>query len=298
MGKILKFIRNNTARFIPNKLYLSILFYHRMGYWMNWNNPRTFCEKIQWLKIYYHNDEYTKMADKYEAKKYVASIIGDEYIIPTFAVYNKAEDINFDNLPKQFVLKCTHDSGGVIICKDKSKLNKKIALKKLHKWLNRSFYWQNREWPYKDVKPRIIAEKYMKGEDYELKDYKFFCFNGKALYCQVIANRSTDETIDFYDRNWIHQPFIGLLATAHNAYKPQNRPKLYHHMLTIADKLSTEIKASFVRIDLYNINGNIYFGEITFFPSSGTGRFKPKEWDTKLGNLITLPPQKHFTEYI
>ena len=261
-----------------------------MGYWNDWDSPKTFSEKLQWLKVYNKHPEYTKMVDKLAAKDYVAGIIGKEYIIPTLAVYNTVDEIDFNKLPNQFVMKCTHDSGGLVVCREKSKLNEDDVRKKMRDGLKRSYTVKNREYPYKDVPRRIIVEQYMEDENcYELKDYKFFCFGGKAEYCQVIENRSTEETIDFYDREWKHQPFIGLNPTAHHAPTAHQAPMAYEEMFEIADKLSSSIAAPFVRIDLYNINGRIYFGEITFFPASGMKKFRPDEWNYIFGDLIKLP---------
>lgn len=288
--KIRYFISRRVAYFLPDKLYLSIKFRTRMGYWMDWNNPRTFCEKLQWLKVYDRHKEYTEMVDKYAVKSFVAKRIGQEYIIPTLGIFKSVQEIDFSALPNQFVLKCTHDSGGLVVCHDKTILDFNFVKKKLIRGLKRTYVIQNREYPYKYVPRRIIAEQFIqtdKGSD--LTDYKFFCFKGKAEYCQVIANRSTDESIDFFDRDWKHQEFIGLLSTAHHAPIVHDRPKNYDKMLEIADKLASDISAPFVRIDLYNIQGKIYFGEITFFPATGMGKIRPVEWDMILGNMILLP---------
>ena len=171
MGFMRKKISRVVARFLPDTLYLSLKFRSHMGYWMNWDNPQTFCEKLQWLKVYDRHPEYTKMVDKVASKEYVAGIIGEEYIIPTLSIYNTAEEINFDKLPNQFVLKCTHDSGCIVVCRDKSKLDIEAARKKLSKGLKRTYIIQNREYPYENVPRRIIAEQYMEDESgYELKD--------------------------------------------------------------------------------------------------------------------------------
>jgi hypothetical protein len=227
------------------------------------------------------------MVDKYEAKKYVADIIGEEHIIPTLAVYDRVEDINFDALPNQFVLNCTHDSGGIVICKDKSKLDKEAARRKLAKGLKTEFYYQNREWPYKGVTPRIIAEQYMVDESgYELKDYKWFCFNGepKALFIASDRGSKTEETkFDFFDMDFNHLPF----TNGHpNASKEIRKPVGFEKMKELAAKLSKGLMQ--VRIDFYDINGIIYFGEITFFHWSGMKPFVPREWDYKLGSFIML----------
>lgn len=182
---------------------LGFWYKYRFGTRLNLKNPKTFNEKIQWLKLYDRNPLYTTMVDKYEAKKYVASIIGEEYIIPTLGVWDKFDDIDFDKLPNQFVLKCTHDSGGLAVCKDKKVFDINAARKRINRSLKRNFYWIGREWPYKDVRPRIIAEQYMENSDgrTELSDYKFYCFNGKPEYCHVISDRTQNETMDFFDMN-------------------------------------------------------------------------------------------------
>ena len=284
-GRLLRY----AAPYLSDLLYLKLLFRHKKGYWMNFNNPETFCEKMQWLKLNNKREDYTKMVDKAEAKKYVASIIGEEHIIPTYGVYNCFEDIDFDALPNQFILKCTHNSSGGVICKDKNSFDFKKAQEHFKYYLKQEYFIQNREYPYKNVPHRIIAEQFMKnGNDKELKDYKFFCFNGKAEFCQLIANRSTKETIDFFDREWNHQDFIGLNPIADFAKQQEIAPNNYSMMVSIADKIAKRINAPFVRIDLYNINDIIYFGEITFFPLTGLGFFRPKEWDTILGGKIKI----------
>ena len=291
-NKIQLVILYKLSRFFSDKFFVRNLFKLRMGYTLNLDNPQTFSEKIQWLKLYNRKPEYTKMVDKYEAKKYVASVIGEEYIIPTLGVWNKFEDIDFEKLPNQFVLKCTHDSGGLVICKDKQSLNIDLVRKKINKSLKKNYFWENREWPYKNVHPRIIAEQYMKQQgEKELIDYKFFCFNGSPLYCQVIKDRNTNETIDFYDRNWIRQNFLGLLnprrPQATHAHIEQKKPRNFKEMLDIAHKLSQDIP--FLRVDLYEINDKVYWGELTFYPYSGCGIFTPLIWNKKLGDMITLP---------
>lgn len=278
------------SKMLPDKLYLSIKYRNRMGYWMDWGNPRTFCEKIQVLKLRskYH-PEYTKMVDKVDAKEFVASIIGSEYIIPTLGVWDRVEEIDFDNLPGDYILKCAHDSSKGVVIKEGDIIDKPALKKRMEYYQERTYFTQNREYPYKNVPHRLIAEKFLvNGEDEELMDYKFYCFNGSARFVQIIADRSTKETIDFYDRDWGHQPFCGLNPKAVNAEKKHKAPSNYKEMFELADRLSTAINTPFVRIDLYNVNGRIYFGEITFFPSSGIGCIRPKEWDLKLGQMLHL----------
>lgn len=297
-----KYVKNFFSNPAKRMAYLSILgVYNNMsdekylkkrfklcvGYELNLDNPQTFNEKLQWLKIYDHNPEYTKMVDKYDVKKYVAQKIGEEYIIPTIGVWDNFNKIDFDALPEQFVLKCTHDSGGIVICKDRSEFNRKAAKRKLNKHLHKNYYWAHREWPYKHVLPRIIAEKYMEDESgYELKDYKFFVFNGKvkAMFIATDRNAATETCFDFFDVDFNHLPFTnGHPNSKHKIEKPEN----YEKMIELAEILGEKIPQ--VRIDFYNINGKIYFGEITFFHWSGLQPFNPKEWDYTFGSWIQLP---------
>lgn len=273
--------------FMSDIVYLKLRWFILNGYKLNLKTPLTFSEKIQWLKLYDRNPTYTKLVDKYEVKKFVSDVIGCQYVIPTLGVWDKFEDIDLDLLPDQFVLKTTNGSHTLIICRDKKHFNKEMAGKKFRKWLKINPYYIYREWAYKDVKPRIIAEKYMKDDAMdELTDYKFFCFNGIVAYCQVIANRETNETIDFYDKNWIHQDFVGLNAFQH-APNGHKTPVKYYDMIQIAEKLSKGIP--FVRVDLYSINDQVYFGEMTFYPAAGEGRFRPERWNKRIGDLIELP---------
>ena len=276
---------------LPDKVYLRWRYFLLNGYPLKLTCPKTFTEKIQWLKLYNRNPLYTMLVDKCEVKNYVAEKIGEQYIIPTLGVWRKFDDIDFDILPDKFILKTTNGSHTLIKCEDKKTFDKKEARKKFSKWLKISPYNTYREWAYKNVEPRIIAEKYMvDGSNKELTDYKFFCFNGRAAYCQVIADRSIDETIDFYDRDWVHQEFVGLNPRVKNALQTQAKPYGYSDMVRIAEKLSEGIP--FVRVDLYFINGRIYFGEMTFYPAAGEGAFTPEIWNRRLGDMIVLPAKK------
>lgn len=287
-------IIQNFFGWLPDKTYLQLLYRFKMGHRLDLNHPKTFTEKIQWLKLYNRRPEYTLMVDKYAVKKYVADIIGEKYIIPTLGVWDKPEDIDWDALPNEFVLKTTHGggSGGVVICKDKKTFDRNKAILTLRDSMNSDIYRSLREWPYKDVKKRVLAEKYMAPKDmvnnpiYDLSDYKFFCFNGEPKYCQVIRDRHSKESIDSYDMNWRHQEFVGLNPIASNGINPVPRPLLLDDMICICHKLSENMK--FVRIDMYVIDNRIYFGEITFYPASGMGLFNPDKWNEELGNLISL----------
>lgn len=257
-------------------------------YSLNLENPKSFNEKLQWLKLHDRKPIYTAMVDKIEAKKIVASIIGDEYIIPTIAVWNSVEDIDWDFLPNQFVMKCSHDSGGIVVCKDKAKLDKTSSIKIIKKGLKRHYFWQNREWPYKDVKPRIIVEKYMEDKlTGELRDYKFFCFNGavKALFVASDRQKKGEETkFDFFDEKYNHLPIIN--GHPNSTIIPQ-KPSRFEDMKMLAAKLSQGIPQ--LRVDFYEMDGQIYFGELTFSHFSGMVPFNPVEWDYKLGEWIQLP---------
>ena len=284
-----KFIRL-CAPYLSDKLYLKLLFRHRVGHKLNLDNPKTYNEKLQWLKLNNIHSEYTQMVDKIEAKKYVATIIGEKYIIPTIGIYNNVDEIDFNKLPEQFVLKCTHDSGGIVVCKDKSKLDIKQAKDKLKKGWGQNYFKYNREYPYRDLTPRIIAEVYMEDEKTaELRDYKFFCFNGevKALFIASDRMTSGEETkFDFFDAEYNHLPF----TNGHpNAKTKPEKPVQFELMKKLAAKLSQNIPQ--VRIDFYEVNGNVYFGEITFFHWSGMTPFDPIEWDYKFGEWIKLPQQ-------
>ena len=290
---LLLFILNKTARFFPDKLFLELKYQLMMGQKLDLKNPKTFNEKLQWLKLYNRKAEYTMMVDKYAVKEYVANKIGKEYIIPTLGVWDNPEDIDWDVLPNQFVLKTTHGGGscGVVICKDKFTFDKNNAIKCLKKSLKQNIYLSLREWPYKDVPKRIIAEQFMmestsKTMNSDLTDYKFYCFNGKPIYCQVIRDRRTKETIDFYDMEWNHMPFVGLNPVAKNGLNPVAKPAHLNKMIEICHILSYDIP--FSRVDLYVIDGKEYFSEITFFPASGIGVFDPEEWALKLGDLLVL----------
>ena len=282
----LTFGHREWFNWMSDEQYLKIAYWARMGKKLNIDKPQTFSEKLQWMKLHDRNPLYTKMVDKFEVKSLVAEKIGSEYIIPTIGVWDNVDEIDFASLPNQFVLKCTHDSGGLVICKDKSSLNINSAKKALAKCLKHSFYWGMREWPYKNVKPRIIAEQYMEDETGELRDFKFFCFNGevKALFIATDRTKKEETKFDFFDADFNHLPF----TNGHpNAKIPPAKPVCFDEMKSLAAKLSCGIPQ--VRIDFYEIRGKVYFGEMTFFHWSGFTPFVPEEWDYKFGSWIKLP---------
>lgn len=300
MNKLFNYLFNKPNKFfsilwrkvgfwVADEPYLKVQFRLLMGKRLNLMNPETFCEKLQWLKLYDRRPEYVTMVDKAAVKEYVAGIIGGDYVIPTLGVWEKPEDIDWKSLPDQFVLKCTHDSGGLVICRDKAKIDKVAAIKKLSKSLKRNYYKVWREWPYKEVPRRIIAEEYIEPASNlkDLPDYKWYCFNGEPKYCQVIQDRSSKETIDFFDTEWKHQEFIGFNPKAENAEIKPKRPDNLEKQIAIARLLSQDKPYS--RIDLYTVGAKIYFGEITLYPMSGMGHIRPEKYDTILGQMIILP---------
>lgn len=273
-------------RVLPDEVFLKIMFRARMGTHLDLNNPKTFNEKLQWLKLNDRNPQYTQMVDKYEAKTIIEAIAGSQYIIPTYGVWNSFSEIDFNALPNEFVLKTTHDAGRIIICKDKKELNLKDAKKKLDEGLKTNFFWQGREWPYKNVRPRIIAEKLLKNDDgSELMDYKIMCFNGKAYCCFVCTGRGSREglRVTFFDRDWNRLPFVRHYPCDKNEIQ---KPINYQKMISLAEEISKDM--AFLRVDFYEVNNDIYIGELTFFPGNGFEEFSPPEWDYKLGEMLKL----------
>lgn len=282
------FVGSSFAKRLSDEKFLKLKYYAHMGKRLNLSTPRTFNEKLQWLKLNDRKPEYTVMVDKYAVKKYVSDRIGDQYIIPTLGVWDRPEDIDFESLPDQFVLKVTHDSGGLVICRDKATLDKEATIQKLHKSLQRDYYQVHREWPYKNVKRRIIAEKYMEnGKDPDLSDYKFYCFGGEPKFLYVSRGLSDHSTasISYVSLNWEKQPFKRNDFADFDVLPP--KPLNFDKMLDLSRQLSADIP--FLRVDFYEINGLLYFGELTFFPGSGFTAFDPPEWDHKIGEWITLP---------
>lgn len=281
---------HHVLDWLPDKYFIALLYYCKTGQKLDLNNPVTLNEKLQWLKIYDRNPAYTQMVDKYEARTYLAEKVGREYLVPLIAVYDKVEAIDFDQLPDQFVLKCNHDSGGNIICADKSKLDIAFAKNKLNHCLRRNYYYGKREWPYKDVKPRIVCEAYLWDEaTHDLKDYKVFCFHGQPRCCSVCSNRysAAGMNMDFYDLDWKHMDFGS--RTYPNSGAPIPPPKNYAKMLEFAARLSQGIP--FVRVDFYDVNGKLYMGELTLCPCSGYDPWTPDADHRLLGSWIELPPR-------
>ncbi len=285
LSKVLNFFR------VSDKLFVKIQYRKRMKKKLNLKNPKTFNEKLQWLKVYDHNPNYTIMVDKYLVRDYINKKIGNEFLVPILGVYDNFSDIDFSKLPNKFVIKCNHDSGGIVICKNKNKLNIACAREKIEKSLRRNYYYSNREWPYKNVKPKIIVEKYLEDkESYSIKDYKFFCFNGEPKFIYVsegLENHSTAK-ISFFDLNFKPMPFK---RSDYSAFEtiPQ-KPINLDLMIKFSKILSKNIPH--VRVDFYEVNKKLYFGELTFFTCSGFIPFEPIEWDLKLGEMLKLPFEK------
>lgn len=272
---------------MPDELYLKIAYRLALKKRLNLKNPITFNEKLQWLKLHDRKKEYIKMVDKYRVREYISQKIGDQYTIPLLGVWNNPDEIDYNKLPNQFVLKCNHDSGSIVICKDKKEFDIQKAKNKLNRRLRRGTFQYGREWPYKFVKPCIIAEKYMEDDySHELVDYKVHNFNGKAKVILVCKNRytSTGLTEDFFSEKWEH---LSVKRSRHpNSVEPISPPKTLKEMLEISEKLSKGIP--FLRTDFYEINGKLYLGELTFYPGSGFASFVPEQYDKVFGDLIKL----------
>ena len=275
------------STWLPDKFYLSCLIKVTCGYWPNWKNPKTYNEKLNWLKLYDRRPEYTMMVDKYAVKDYVSSIIGSEHVIPTIGVWDRPEEINWDVLPNQFVLKTTHGGGneGVVICMDANTFDRGKAIEKLNKSLKQDIYRKVREWPYKNVPRRIIAEEFIEGENGELSDYKFFAFNGEVKALFIGTERGSGNVkFDYYDADFNH---LHLIQSHPMSGKDISKPDNFEKMKEIASKLSRGLPQ--VRVDLYNVRGQIFFGELTFFHHGGVTPFHPVEWDHTFGSWIDLP---------
>ena len=275
------------GRLIPDKVWLKLMYRYKFGKRLNLQNPISFNEKIQWLKLYDHNPTHVQLVDKNKVKQYVESIIGKDHIIPTIGIWSSFDEIDFNTLPDQFVLKCTHDSGGLCICKSKAEFDVSKAKSKIDNSIKRNYFLDYREWPYKSVVPQIIAEPYLQDRiEHELKDYKFFCFNGSVQFFKIDFDRFTKHRANYYDRNLTLLPF-GEGDYPRDYTKVIKMPARINEMIDMAEKLAGE--EPFVRVDLYYCNGEIYFGEMTFFPASGFGAFTPPEWDEKIGEFLKLP---------
>ena len=272
---------------VPDEQYLKMKYKLVFGKELDLDNPQTFNEKLQWLKLYNRKPEYTIMVDKYKARQYIADRLGGQYLVPLLGVWDDPDEIDFDALPDQFVLKCNHNSGlGMCICKDKSKLDIPKVKAELRKGLKQDYYLTGREWPYKDVPRKIIAEKYMVDASGDLKDYKFYCFDGAMKFVMINSDRNTSRPTraDYFDRdfNWLDFTW----GYSHAEVRPE-KPEQFEKMVAIVEKLAKGLPH--IRVDLYDCNGKIYFGELTFFDGSGFDKIEPLEWDYKIGKMLKLP---------
>lgn len=283
---------NEILRDVDDETFLKEYYLMFLGKPLNLENPKTLCEKIQWLKMYDRNPLYTKLADKYEVRKYVAETIGEKYLVPNFGVWNSFDEIDFDTLPKQFILKCTNNSGYFYVVKDKENFDKKAARKILEEGLQFNYFYQSREWVYKDIQPRIIADAYIDtlGQPDSI-EYKITCFNGKfafLTFCKGKAHASYEErTNDHYDINFEKQYGYVNYKNTDIAWE---KPDQWDEFIEISEKLAQNIP--YVRADFYIHNDKIYFGELTFYTWAGFMKFEPEEWDRKLGDMLVLP-DKH-----
>ena len=279
-------------RDMSDEEYLKKRFKAFKGYELDLVHPKTYCEKLQWLKLYDRKPEYVTMVDKYAVKEYVSSRVGEEHVIPLLGVWDSFDEINFDKLPNQFVLKVTHNSGGSAVCKDKNTFDKDSAKENLQKWLGRNYFWGGREWPYKHVKPRIIAEEYIPSlGNPDSIEYKSTCFGGKVGFITICIGPAHVElwkrTNDSYTTDFQHMPWW---AYYKNAKVEPEKPEQWEELIELSEKLSAGIPE--VRVDFYIINGKVYFGEFTFYTWSGFLHFQPDEWDRKLGDMIVLPEKQ------
>ena len=281
--------KRGILNWMSDEAYVKLLYRTGVGKKLNLKNPQTYNEKLQWLKLYDRRPLYTQIVDKYEVRSYVAERVGEQYLIPLVGgPWDSFDQIDFGSLPDQFVLKCTHDSGGIVVCKDKRNFDKDKARILIEKHLKVNFFWAGREWPYKNVKPRIIAEQYMEdATTSELRDYKFFCFDGTPRYLFIATerqNKEEDTKFDFFDMDYKH---LDIRNGHPNATVPPKKPGCFDEMKRLAGILSEGIPQ--VRADFYEVNGVVYFGELTLFHWSGAVAFEPEEWDKEFGEWIILP---------
>ena len=272
-------------KYVPDKIWLQFKFICAFSRCCDFRNPKTFNEKLQWLKLNNRNPKHTEYVDKYLMKRYVTKKFGEEYVVPLLGVWDSVEEINFDELPDKFVLKTTHDCAGVVICKDKSSLDIGAVKRTLKRAMKNDYFVRYREWPYKNVVHRVIAEVYMVDESgIELKDYKVFCFNGEPYCIQVDFDRFKSHKKNLYSKKWELLDF-SFNYPAHPEITiacPENLDE----MLSIARQIAQG--EPFVRVDFYSVSGKTYVGEITFFPASGYGKFVPERYDRILGDMIQL----------
>ena len=285
MAELMKSLYRGLLRKLPDVPAIYLIYFRGYHKLLNLKNPKYFGEKIQWLKLYGHLEELANYVDKYEVRKYVEKTVGKEYLNDLYGVYDTAEEVEFDKLPKQFVLKCTNGSGAVYICKDKSQLNISKIRKEMNRWLKDDFSKMKKEPQYKNVKNRIIAEQYLEDESGALRDYKFYCYDGIPYYYGIFTDRYTDETVDMYDMTG--KKLIGVLnGGVKNSEKLIPQSDNFPELVEVVKKLSKPFQ--FVRVDFYMANGKIYFGELTFTDGAGSDPFTPKQFDIEMAKRIKL----------
>ena len=279
------YIAKKVLSLLPDKAYIWLQYYHHTGRRLNLKNPQRYNEKLQWIKLYDHNPAYTDMVDKYKVKQLITDKIGAQYVIPLLGVWDNAEEIDFDSLPDRFVLKTNHDSKGVVICKNKRALATEEVKAFLNNRLKHDGYKYGREWPYKSIQRKIIAEQYVEDSNGELHDYKVMCFNGIPKLIQLHRGRfSNHHTQEFYNNNWERQAFNQKGETM--AETPIAPPSSLKEMLSLSAKLSEGIPH--VRVDWYIVDGRLIFGELTFFDAAGYDEFVPDEMNEEIGSWINL----------
>lgn len=276
-------------RFLPDELYVKLFFFTVTGRHLNLQHPTTFEDKQQWLKLYDRHPEYRELVDKLKVREHIKAVLGEEYLFPLLGAWKSFEDINFEALPNQFVLKCNHDSGSVKVIRDKNILKKEdyaVLSRHFSKHLRRDFFYAGREYPYKGIEPYLLAEKYMIDDNHEqesLNDYKFFCFHGEPKIVLIVTDRAVDCRYDFYDMDFNH---LDLKYGRSRDDDAIHKPAFFEEMKSIAAKLSDGIP--FVRIDLYEVDGKVYFGEYTFYDGGGFQWLEPEKWEYQLGSWIKL----------
>ena len=283
---------NKTLRkilkLLPDKPFLQLFFLKNKKRFINFKAPKTFSEKIQWLKVYDRKPLYTKIADKYAVRDYVRELFGEEYLIPVYGVYNSFSEIDVDKLPDRFVIKCTHDSGSVVVCRDKQNFDIERARQKIEAGMKRNAYDYAREWQYKNIPPRIIVEKYLEEDNGEtIRDYKFFCFNGEPQFHSVSQGLEDHSTarVSFYDFEGKKMPFW---RSDYTPFEVDHLPRHRDEMIVLARKAAQAVESPFIRVDFYEIGGKIYFSEFTLHPCSGVIPLQPEQWDLTLGEWLTL----------
>ena len=270
--------------FTNDSQYYQIRYLIKYKHFLSFSNPLTFNAKLNYLKIFDRNPLYRNLVDKFEVRDYIKNKIGEEYLNDLIGVYNKVEEIDFNTLPESFVLKATHGSSWVIVCKDKQLLDENLAIKRMQSWLNSDFYKMWGEWVYKNVKPRIICESFLSNEnEISLLDYKFHCFNGEPKFIQVDLDRAAEHERNFYDLEWKRLPF-GLCYP--QAKRDVKKPKQLNLMINLAKKLSADFE--FIRVDFYEVDEKVVFGELTLYPDNGLGLFSPKKYDGIFGKYLKL----------